>query len=190
VPPKTDATNVLLIQPKGEGFWGRQNGEAEQLLVSQVDRQSPVLQFLDLYSLQLRKMSRYQMSPGATAYVETFDGPLLFGNWEREPRWLVMAANLENSDLVLRTAFPILLGNLVQSVRPIENGTDTQVPGSLATYLKPILAPEVGPEVRQPDGGFSLLAWLRMQPLWCWALIAGAIWLLVEWLTYTKRITE
>ncbi len=55
--------------------------------------------------------------------------PLIYGQWDDRRRWALLAFDLEGSDFVLRTAFPILLGNAVESLRPSKTVAPSMAPG-------------------------------------------------------------
>ncbi len=99
----------------------------------------------------------------------------------------MVAFGLEDSDLVFRTAFPILLGNLVQSLQPEEKDTARALPGPGESQLK-VTAPVPEKKPAAPEPGRQ--GWWTTFPLWWWALILGTLWLLAEGWSYSRRITE
>ena len=186
---------MLLINPSVDGFWGKFNGPLDSALVSEINRDEPIMRFVSLDNVRLAKVSDYTPAPGATLFAQYLDNsqtkggekPLLFGQWKASaPRWLVQSFGLEDSDLVFRTAFPILLANLVQSLQPEESEQAQPLPGLVATQLKAVSRPAATAEAPQTLSN----PWWATFPIWWWALVLGVVWLLVEWGLFHRRITE
>jgi hypothetical protein len=176
---------VVLINPPESGFWGERVGPMEKPLVNEFDKDAELMRFVDIGDVQLRSATEFKPAPGAHVYVDAFGKPLVFGHWESEPRWLVVGFDLDQSDLVFRTAFPIFCANLVQTLRP-DAMTDAQnVPGSVATQMKP-MASASSVDVVQATPGH----WWAGIPYWWWFAFAGLLLFLIEWSLYTRRITE
>lgn len=201
VPPDGfHASAMLLIDPGIDGFWGKYNGPIDSALVSEMHRDEPILRFVSLENVRLDKVSDFTPSPGATLFAECIGGtsagakPLLFGQWKpNTPRWLVQSFGLEDSDLVFRTAFPVMLANLIQSLHPEEAQAAQVLPGPTATQLKSVPRDSAKSETLSKTDAKALAAsnsWWFALPLWWWALILGVVWLLAEWGLFSRRITE
>ena len=192
-PAGFEGAAVLLIEPEGNGFWGKANGDFENALVSEFEQEEAILRFASMQNLRLNKVRDYTPAPGTKVFAQSFGKPLIFGRWEDgASRWLAVSFGLEDSDLVFRTAFPILMGNLVQSLQPQEAEESGSLPGAAETALE--AKRPVPPEA--PEGEASAipvllpLAWWTAFPVWWWAVLLGAAWLLVEWWLYSRRMTE
>ncbi len=179
---------MLLLQPAGDGEWGRKiPGETEEKLISDWDEQNSLLHHVDLDQVLFPNFARYEPPATARIFADSFGEPVLFGEWSGDRRWLATAFSLDQSDLVYRTVFPIFIGNLVRSLHRSDSSASTRLPGEMETRLQPspVLAstPETidapGPTRRQ----FSL-------PWHTWLLIAALLWTLAEWHLYHRRITE
>lgn len=190
---------MLLIDPAVDGFWGKCNGSLDSALVSEMQRDEPILRFVSLENVRLDKVSDFTAAPGASLFAECIGGtsagakPLLFGQWKADaPRWLVQAFGLEDSDLVFRTAFPVMLANLIQSLQPEDAQTTQALPGSAATQLKSVPRDPVNAQTSKAEAKASNTpaSWWSALPLWWWALVLGAAWLLAEWGLFSRRITE
>lgn len=187
---------MIIINPSADGFWGKYNGPLDAALVSEMLRDEQILRFVALDNVRLDKVADFTPAPGATLFAKFLDSntnglnekPLLFGQWQpAAPRWLVQSFGLEDSDLVFRTAFPILLANLVQSLQPEDAEKGQPLPGPVATQLKPFSAdPQKVDATHQPGSN----AWWAALPLWWWALVLGVLWLIAEWGLFNRRITE
>jgi len=190
-PPGFKAKAMLVIAPEAEGFWGKPNGFLDSALVSESLKEEPILRFVSLENLRLQKAHDLSPSPGAKVFAQSFGKPLLFGHWEtagNDPRWLVLAFGLDDSDLVFRTAFPILIGNLIQSLQPEEQELAANLPGAATSQFTPLKAAASGPPPGAPAQ--PPLSWWTALPFWWWALLLATAWLLAEWWLYSRRITE
>ena len=184
---------MLLVDPSGGGFWGEAAGEIEHPLVSDSERESVPLRFVGLESVALQTAREFHPASGAEIFAQSFGKPLVFGNWPSGDgltrHWLVLPFDLEKTDLVLRTAFPILLGNLVQSLRDDPPMDVRPLPGEVKSRLTRTVTP---PTVK--DATFAapvtVSAWWAWAPLWWWAAAIGAGWLMAEWWLFSRRITE
>jgi len=184
-PANWPGKNTVLINPPESGFWGEHIGLMEKPLVSEVDKDAALMRFAGINDVQLRTATEFKAAPGAHVYVDSFGKPLVFGHWESEPRWLVVAFDLDQSDLVFRTAFPILCANLVQTLRPDVTTNVRSVPGPVATQLKPKAGASSADVERTASGH-----WWTAIPYWWWFACAALLLLLIEWSLYTRRITE
>jgi hypothetical protein len=165
-------------------------GAIEQPLVSEFARESPLLRHVGIDKVGLQTAREFVPAPGAQVLAESFGKPLIFGRWNGERRWLVLPFDLDSSDLVLRTAFPILLGNIVESQRTDEPVAAVDpLPGPVESALArtvPDEAPVAGASAPDAPG----IAWWSSFPLWWWAACFGLCWLLGEWWSFSRRITE
>ncbi len=188
-----DAT-AILIDPPGGGFWGEPGGTIEHPLVSEYEKDSVPLRFVGLDSVSLQTAREFHPAAGAEVFAQSFGKPLVFGRWpvatgdnRAARRWLALPFDLENTDFVLRSAFPVLLGNLVQSLRI--DGPPPAVralPGETRSRLTRT-APSLPSHQRTLEVASAWWAWA---PLWWWAAAVGAVWLLAEWWLFSRRVTE
>jgi hypothetical protein len=100
----------------------------------------------------------------------------------------VVAYDLDQSDFVLRTAFPILLANAVATLRPGEGVGRGGVPGPFATQMRS-LAPAGAPAARAVAAS-AAAGWWTVIPWWWWLAGAALVGLMLEWTLYTRRVTE
>ena len=179
--------NTVLINPPQSGFWGERVGPMVNPLVSESDKDAPLMRFVNVDEVQLHSATEFKPAPGAHVYVESFGKPLIFGHWESEPRWLVIAFDLDQSDFVFRTAFPILCANLVQALRPDAVASTNNVPGPVATQMKQMASTSgASGQIENRAAGH----WWMAIPFWWWFACAALLLLLIEWSLYTRRITE
>jgi hypothetical protein len=183
------AAATLLIDPGASGAWGELRGAIDQPLVSDFQHDSELLRHTGIEKVGLQKAREFVPLPGSEVFAESFGKPVIFGQWRGEHRWLVLAFDLESSDFVLRTAFPILLGNIAESLRHEADATaPPPLPGPVASALKRTIPDDAPVAAGVPAAG--RVAWWSGYPLWWWAVCFGACWLLAEWWTFSRRITE
>ena len=185
-PESFEKANVLLINPPAAGFWGKPVGAIENPLVSEASNDQPLLRHTGFARVTLDAATKWEKPPQAQVFADSFGEPLIYGQWSDRQKWALLAFDLDGSDFVLRTAFPILLGNAVESLRPAKNISVSAAPGKTESALVRTALKDVGEKQTSavPSG------WWFAFPLWWWAVCAGCVWLLGEWWLYTRRITE
>lgn len=187
--PPTDfqALGLVIVMPGQSGFFGNLIGEMNEPWITEVDGNHEITRAVALDRVTVGRALEFQPAEGATSFVSSAGRPLIFGRWEDGPRWMVVAMDPSKSDLVMRAAFPILISNVVQSLRQDSREFVTSASASPSlTGLTPHL-PDA--KANQVLPAFSAQI-LPVQPLWWWLLVVAVIWLFVEWWTYHRRITE
>lgn len=181
VPPTTAR---LLIDPTESGDWGKPLETISNPLISATDETAPLMRYVELDEVQVTSATRFELPPGTDQFAESFGNPMLFGNWRGDDRWLVLPFDPARGDLVLRTAFPILLTNVVLSLQGGLEGVHADLPGaaeSALARLEPAAAAEA------PETATAGLAGI---PLWWWFVAVAFLWVFAEWWLYERRITE
>jgi len=175
---------LLLIHPEKDGFWGTRTGTLTDAPITEVSKTSPLVRHAGLGTVVVNRATRWQPPPGSEILAADMEAPLLFGQWEKSPRWLVMGFDPQDSDLPLRTAFPILVGNLLQSLRNHDDvkRASAVLPGAIETRMQPLLR-DPGDRGTETPKGISVPGW------WLVAL-AGLLALVGEWYSFTRRITD
>ncbi|HRJ73340.1 MAG TPA: BatA and WFA domain-containing protein [Terrimicrobiaceae bacterium] len=183
LPDAPPAVPVLLVNPSRDGFWGKRTGQLSDAPLTEIAETSPLLRHAALAQVAVTGATQWTPPDGAEVLVSSLGHPLLFGQWDRNPRWLVIGFTPANSDLPLRTAFPVLIGNLLQSLREDPAGLQgaAVLPGPTETLLAPTVAASSEPERHST---------LPNVPGWWLALLAGLVILTAEWFTYNRRITD
>lgn len=184
-PEGFEGANSILINPPASGFWGKPDGAVERPLVSEVARDEPLMRHTGFANVSLDAAAKWEKPAAAQVWAESFGEPLIYGQWDDRHRWALLAFDLEGSDFVLRTAFPILLSNAVESLRPSKSVSPSTAPGRVESALQPVVVKEGRPAAAAPRG-----VWAGGFPLWWWALAAACLWLVGEWWLYTRRVTE
>jgi len=190
VPPEAfTAPALVLIDPAGEGIWGeRLEGETEESIITKWDEGHDLLHLVDLDQVVFPHFARYAPPASANVFASSFENPILFGEWDTGPRWLATAFGLDQSDLVYRTVFPILVGNIIRSLSLSADSASAPLPGEtesrLAAFPEGFLPDKTAEKSDAPALSlFSL-------PLRHWLLLAAIAWLFLEWRLFHRRITE
>jgi Ca-activated chloride channel family protein len=127
VPARLPSGNILIFGPTDSPLVPV-SGTVELPQVGQVELNDPLLRFVDLSDLHMASAARMEPPGWARVLVRARGGePLLIAGESEGRRVAAFAFDLHRSDLPLKVAFPILLANLVEWLRP-----STQVSGSSA----------------------------------------------------------
>ena len=186
-PPDFQALGLVMILPEQSGFFGERVGEMSEPWITEVNQNHDLTRAVSLDRVTVGRAVEFQPIEGATSFVGSAGRPLIFGRWEADSHWLVVAMDPAKSDLVMRAAFPILISNVVQTLRRDSQEFVMAKGASPAlTHLKSNL-----PETTELPAIQTLSARiLPVRPLWWWLLVVALIWVFVEWWTYHRRITE
>lgn len=185
-PEGFENANSIFINPPTAGFWGKPVGAVERPLVSEVAKDEPLMRHTGFANVSLDAAAKWEKPPVSQVFAESFGEPLIYGQWDDRRHWALMAFDLEGSDFVLRTAFPILLGNAVESLRPSKTVAPSLAPGRGESSLEVTAVKENRASSSSP----GVVAWWFAFPLWWWAIAAACLWLVGEWWLYTRRVTE
>jgi Ca-activated chloride channel family protein len=115
------AGNLWLIGPAssvGDGFPIKVGGVFTATAITDVAADDPLLRYVDLSNVHVSQARRVEPPPGARVLVEARGGPLLFVAERPEGRLAVLTFDLQDSDLPLQIAFPILTANLADWLLP------------------------------------------------------------------------
>lgn len=184
--PEFKARGLVLLAPRQGGFFGEVGGDMKDPLVTEVDDKSEVVRFASIDQVRAAQAVDIKPTSGADVFVSSLGRPLIFGRWSGQRPWIVIGFDMEKSDFVLRAAFPVLMENLVQSLRSSDEApAPVPLPGSVTTRLEENPLPA---KTLEPSRA-SLGDWL-LRPLWWWLLAAALVWVFLEWIAYHRRITE
>ncbi len=124
LPAELPDADLLLVNP--QGFAAGQSGDDVPLLTfsgvfsdTEVIRveDSPILRFVDWSSVNVRTASEVDVT-WARPLVSAEGGPLLLAGEQGGRRMAVMTFRLQESDLPLQIAFPVLMANIVNWLSP------------------------------------------------------------------------
>ncbi len=182
-PPEMPEVPLLLIDPDRSGFWGEKTGPLPSVPLNS-QGSSPLARHADLNSVVVERAARWVPNPSAEVIASGLEAPLIFGRWDREPKWLVIGFDPAESDFPLRTAFPIFLGNVFQALRDADDlqSAAAILPGPIESALIPL--------ARQDEVASSLGANGFALPGWWLIALAGLAFLVAESFLYHRRITD
>ncbi len=184
-PPDFQAAGLVLIAPETGGFFGEKLGVMKDPLITEVLQDSELMRHVSLQNVFLKDVTEFQPAEGATNFVASAGRPLVFGKWSGSPRWVVFSMDPSTSDLVTRAAFPVLISNIVQSLRG-DLGNPVSAAGA-SPELSRLISHVPDSQVSLPQtAGFTIPS----RPFWRWILVASVVWLFLEWVTYHRRVTE
>ena len=126
-PPPLHRGNFLLLNALPLDGRVQRAGTVAQPRVVDWERQHPLLQFVDLADLHIAEALQLRLDDGARGLVEA-QGTTLLGTIE-EPhlRVVFLGFDLLKSDLPLRVAFPIFIGNLLRWLAPPDSDGGGQI---------------------------------------------------------------
>ncbi len=151
VPPQLPPGNLLFIAPPRSTEFFSVTGELEFPSVQPAPGDEPLLRNVSLSEVSVLRATRVVPGPWARIAVDSEGGPLLLAGEQDGRRIVVLAFDLNLSDLPLQVAWPLLLSNIMNYLAP-----DT---GAEAAQLAPgePLALRVDPSITDvrltlPDG--------------------------------------
>ncbi len=182
---------LILDPPAAAGFWGKTSSSAPRAdtpLVTDWQRTHALFRHVDFSSVRPGSTRIFQPSLDAETFAASFGTPVLFGRWDDRAHWLVAPFDLGGGNLVFRTAFPILLSNLLQDA-PADGGiASARLPGPVVSRLAP-----AAPAAAVASSGASTpvaRSWLPPLEPWRILVFIALLWTLIEWRLYARRVTE
>lgn len=151
VPDVLPRGNLLFINPP-ESTLFTVEGEVRRPRVRDWERDSPLLQFVDLRDVAIARAARLSVPAWARVIVQGDDLPLMLsGERENQQRIVALPFDLRQTNLPLSAAFPIMMLNIMGYLEP-PGQVDTRDlrPGDLVTISALPQTDEI--TVRKPDG--------------------------------------
>ncbi len=123
VPDEAPEMAALYVDPDTDGAFGTVEGRIDGPVIDRTDPDEPILRFVDLASIHIGRARDVDLAAGMHAVVSsTRDAPLIAVGEANGRRVGLVAFDLEESDLPLQVAFPLLMSNLVDFVLPAGDG--------------------------------------------------------------------
>ena len=163
VPPILPKGNLLLIGPPNSPLLPV-SGNAGPLAVTSSDASDPLLRDVDLSGLQVRSAGKVAAPGWARVLADGNGTPLLLAGETQGHRMVILPFSLQQSNLPLLPALPILLANALDGLAPADQaGVSQAVKGSLLV-IQPlptvdrveILRPDHSTVTLTPANGRSL----------------------------------
>jgi len=118
LPPLLPRGNLLVVNPPDRGPY-RTTGSISRPRVATWDHEDPILAFVDIRDMNVNRAARFDMPRWAKPLISTADGvPLMVAGQDRDRRVVIVPFDLQQSNLPLMSAFPILTANLVNYLSP------------------------------------------------------------------------
>ena len=143
VPDEAPDAAALYVDPDADGAYGSVDGRIDGPLIEPPSADEPLLRFVDLASVHLGRARQVELAAGMRSVVTTpRDAPLIAVGEGAGERIGLVAFDLDESDLPLQVAFPLLVSNIVDYLLPTADGILPSSMG-LGESLSVTLDPEV-----------------------------------------------
>jgi Ca-activated chloride channel family protein len=144
---------------------------------------SPLLRAVDLTGLVVSRMKKLQLPLWAQDVITSSSGPLLSVGRTEGRNVIIVAFDLRATNLVLRSAFPILVGNMIEWLSPRQS----PAPSVAVDEREADITPRELPAPPRTEPRSAVVRVPAGTELWRWlALLALAI-VTVEWWLYHSR---
>jgi len=118
LPPLLPRGNLLVVNPPDRGPY-RTTGSISRPRVASWDREDPILGFVDIRDLNITRASKIDVPRWAKPLISTSDGtPLMLAGQDGDRRVTILPFDLQQSNLPLMSAFPIMMANMVNYLSP------------------------------------------------------------------------
>jgi VWA domain-containing protein/aerotolerance regulator-like protein len=118
LPPLLPRGNLLVVNPPDRGPY-RTTGSISRPRVASWDREDPILGFVDIRDLNISRASRIDVPRWAKPLISTSDGtPLMLAGQDGDRRVTILPFDLQQSNLPLMSAFPIMMANMINYLSP------------------------------------------------------------------------
>jgi Ca-activated chloride channel homolog len=122
-PAEAPDVPAMYVDPPSAGPYGTVGGRIDSPSIDRVDADEPLLRFVDLSTVHIGRARDIEPADTARPVVSTPAGTPLVGVGEAEgSRYAFIGFALEESDLPLQVAFPLLMSNLVDYLLPATGG--------------------------------------------------------------------
>lgn len=182
VPGEIKRKGTLYIEPQFEGFPLKTRGSIEAPSFDQYDYKHPALRWTNLYNVNISKALHYEPGKGDKVLAASGEGPLIIEMNEENRRDLVLAFSVQNTDMALRTTWPLLFINMLYYL----SGTSLQVSSASNSPQESDIMPRWLPKAdhvkKDPEA-------YRAFPLWLLLILAALLMNMLEWLSFHRRWT-
>ena len=117
-PPATERGNFLMINAFSPSIPITRTGVQENPVILDWDRSHPVMQDLDLGTLQIRSATLVKPEKGIKPLLEARNQGLIYAYEKEGLRAILINFDLKQSDLPFRVAFPVLMTNCFKWLSP------------------------------------------------------------------------
>lgn len=144
VPDEPPPGPALYLDPDEDGPYGTVAGRLEGPVLDRADPAEPLLRFVDLSTVHVGRARQIELADEMRPIVATGAGsPLIAVGEAAGERLAVIGFALDESDLPLQVAFPLLTSNLVEYLLPPTEGalpSSTRLGEPVTVSVDPVLA--------------------------------------------------
>lgn len=178
---------TLIVNPTADFTGVRVGDELVDTMVARQVTSGPLMAHLDLEGFEMWGARALAIDRAHKPLAMTRAGePIYFQLSEEGGRTIVLNADLDRADLPLRTAFPILISNVVATCRGVD--TEPLVTGPLAGLSESALQPVSGLPATNRAVPTRPATWPNL-PIWQWFGALAFAALLVEALYHSRGLT-
>jgi len=183
VPEGIVRKGTLYFEPQFEGFPLKVKGLLEGPSFDEYDYNHPALRWTNLYNVNVAAAVHYDTDRDARAIAASSQGPLIIDMKAGDDRRdMVFAFSVGNTDMALRTTWPLLFINTLYYL----SGTALQVSSAsnspLESNIMPRWIPQAGKVKKDPEAH-------RAFPLWALIILAALLLNMMEWVFFHRRWT-
>ena len=152
-PPTLDRGNFLLVNTLSPGLPLKSVGSIDNPSILDWEEEDPIMKSVDLRGLNITQALQVERESAGTVLLNARETPLIYSLQKDGLRLIYIGFDLFKSDLPLRVAFPVMMGNVFNWLYPNKLDFSSQQARSGETY--PIFF-ETGVDeitVTDPDGG-------------------------------------
>ncbi len=123
LPPEAPPGAALYVDPEADGPYGEVTGRIEGPFIDRADPEEPILRFVDLSSVHIGRAREVVLAASSRPVLTTPAGdPLIAVGTDAGRRIAMVGFALDESDLPLQIAFPLLMSNIVDYLLPAADG--------------------------------------------------------------------
>lgn len=166
-------------------------GDVERPFFERVVRDHPTVRGVALADTNIRKSLLPTLEPADRAIGSDTRAPLLVAGTRSGARFVALLFDVRESDLPMRTAWPLLLLNTIDWLTVASEPSGFELEGAALSTNETAIAP-AAPRTRianAPTRRGSLVDKLAEFPLWWLAVAFAAALLAVEWVLFQRRRT-
>jgi Ca-activated chloride channel family protein len=183
VPDDIRRRGTLYIQPPQEGLPMAVKGEIEAESFDEFDYSHPALRWTNLYNVNVARAVLYEPRKEDKVIAASAKGPLIIEmNGESGRGGIVLAFSLQDTDMPLRTTWPLFFINMLYYL----SGTAMQVSSASNSPEESNIMPRWLPLVKRAKQDPVPY---RSFPLWVILLLGALLLVMLEWLSFHRRWT-
>ncbi|MFH1437471.1 MAG: VWA domain-containing protein [Pseudomonadota bacterium] len=182
VPAHVKRKGTLYIKPQFDGFPLQAKGVVEAPVFEDVEYSHPALRWTNLYNVNIAQAFHYEPRKGDSVLASSHEAPLVIEMKEEGRSDLVMAFSISDTDMPLRTTWPLFFINTLYYL----SGTTMQVSSASNSPQESNITSRWLPKAQRIEKAPQAV---HVFPLWIILIIAALLLNMVEWLSFHRRWT-